>query len=128
MPRTGLQRARRARLADAAAGVHPSRNGVDRATVVLLVRDAPRAGDATVEVLRRHAEARDWRVVAEVSSWAEVRKLIETAQADGVVTNACAAVPAPHREWLTDALAFVVSVECDTATADGSPAEADRDH
>ncbi|QDY75335.1 hypothetical protein [Streptomyces qinzhouensis] len=83
MPRTGQQRDRRARLADAAAGVVPP-FGCDRVGVVL---HCPGGSDDAVLRLRRYAEVRDWTVTAEASSWSDAEELLKGTDAQGVVTD-----------------------------------------
>lgn len=83
MPRTGQQRARRARLADAAAGLVPHA-GRDRVGVVLY---CPGSADDALFRLRRYADVRDWSITAEAASWSEAERLMKGTGAQGVVTD-----------------------------------------
>ncbi|WP_371604940.1 hypothetical protein OG345_40780 (plasmid) [Streptomyces sp. NBC_01220] len=111
---------RRRSIADAAGGF-PT-----RAAVVLYACIQPGQDEAAVTaLLRRHAEARDWVVAAEVvdhtstatpldrrPNWERARLLITTGQARGIVTTSRAAcadtgdAPAVE-EWLAEHQAFL---------------------
>ncbi|MEU9605090.1 hypothetical protein [Streptomyces sp. NPDC048057] len=104
MTRTGQQKSRRAHLADASIGVYPSSGRIDRIPVVI-----HSAGHHMLPEMRARADARDWQVVAEVTTWGKVRELIESAQAQGVVTDATDV--GVHAEWLARAAAFLLRVD-----------------
>lgn len=103
MTRTGQQRIRRSRLADAAAGIAPvaTGTGVSRIRVVIYTCVQPGSLSSTSLVaLRSYAEARDWTVVGEYADqvpaltpaadrplWPSVAELIESGQANGIVTD-----------------------------------------
>ncbi|MGW5677586.1 hypothetical protein ACWEV4_21300 [Streptomyces sp. NPDC003860] len=104
MTRTGQQKSRRAHLADASIGVYPSSGRIGRIPVVIHA-----ISHHALPEMRAQADARDWQVVAEVTTWGQARELIESAQAQGVVTDA-SDVDA-HAEWLDRAAAFLFCVD-----------------
>ncbi|MFE0422039.1 hypothetical protein [Streptomyces sp. NPDC058953] len=83
MTRTGQQRALRACLADAAAGITPP-YGRDRVGVVL---HSGTEGRIAISRLRVYARVRDWTVTAEATSWAEAERLVASSGAQGIVTD-----------------------------------------
>ncbi|MER7497031.1 hypothetical protein ABT033_31100 [Streptomyces pharetrae] len=117
MTRTPGDTARRSDIAAAAAGF------CGRATVVLYDRiNLGQDQQEAVARLRRHAEARDWVVVAEVieygppettspagQGWQTVRRFVGSRQAMGIVTTSRRALAAVDSldEWLLEQRAFV---------------------
>lgn len=137
MTRTGQQWARRARIADAAAGVLPSAlgSGVPRVRVVIYTCTPPGSpNSSTLDALRRYADARDWTIVAEVVDqadpltppadrplWPTVREHIESRQAEGIVTDVAPGDVDLENAWLTVFHAFAARV---TTESDETPAAA----
>lgn len=124
MNRTPQQRARRAALADASSGGH--REGLPRIPRVrVLLYDclpAPQAGQPLASH-RVFAEARDWTIVAEFVDtapldlpamawplWPRVAELIDSGQADGIVTSVWDAADDEVSSWLLERHAFVVRI------------------
>ncbi|MFE7975746.1 hypothetical protein [Streptomyces shenzhenensis] len=133
--RTPGEIARRRAIADAAGGF-PA-----RATVVLYACVAPDQNrQDVISRLRRHAAARDWVIVGEAvddtpadtplqdrPGWGDVKMLITSGQAGGLVITCAAACPgAPGfpslGEWLVNNQAFLSEL----APASAAPEEAVR--
>ncbi|WP_406349359.1 hypothetical protein OHA44_37515 [Streptomyces sp. NBC_00144] len=125
MNRTPQQRVRRAHLADAASGGR--REGLPgRVARVRVVLYDGQTGSQGVQPLASHrifAEARDWTIVAELADdappgapamtrplWPRIAELIDSGQADGIVTSAWTTTDEELASWLLDHHAFAVCI------------------
>ncbi|MFE4421298.1 hypothetical protein [Streptomyces sp. NPDC056817] len=130
MTRTPGDLARRRALADAASG-YPA-----RATVVLYACITHGQDQRAVFAqLRRHAEARDWVVIGEVTDstaatiplqdrpgWPAAATAITSGRASGIVVAACTETPdiEPVGAWLDEHRAFLSQVTLTPATTRGA--------
>lgn len=125
MNRTPQQRDRRAVLAEAASGGHregiPAR--ISRARVVLYDCRPVLRDEQPLASLRTFAEARDWTIVAEFADtaplgmpamtwplWPRIAELIDSGQADGIVTSAWDTADDEILSWLLERHAFAACV------------------
>ncbi|MGP4090202.1 hypothetical protein [Streptomyces sp. KR55] len=123
MQRTQADLNRRRNLADAAAGV------IQRARVVLYACTPSGETDRVLDPLRQYAAARDWDVAAELvdavsvtwptavrPQWARLVELIESQQAQGIVTPMRSMCGLGNHEqdeldtWLATHHAFIANV------------------
>ncbi|MFB6943176.1 hypothetical protein ACFWGL_17220 [Streptomyces sp. NPDC060286] len=125
MRRTAQERARRALLAEAASGGPRERlpAGIARVRVVLYdCQPAPRDAQPLTSH-RAFAEARDWSIVAELVDvappgtpamalplWPHIAELIDSGQADGIVTSAWTTTDEDLLSWLLDRHAFAACI------------------
>ncbi|MEV3895277.1 hypothetical protein [Streptomyces anulatus] len=136
MRHTPQQQVRRAALAEAASGGHdgPRISRIARARVALYDCQPVRGASRALRAHRVFAEARDWTVVAVLADtapagtsalagplWPRVAELVESGQADGVVTSSWATDDGELLAWLRERHAFVACVD----GALGAPAGAD---
>ncbi|MFJ6889671.1 hypothetical protein ACIQRC_33155 [Streptomyces californicus] len=123
MRHTPQQQARRAALADAAAGGHEV-GSLARVRVVLYDRMPARGGSPALPVHRVFAEARDWTVVTAITDagpleasamtwplWPRVAELVESRQVDGIVTSPWATSDGDFLGWLRERHAFVAFID-----------------
>ncbi|MFC9604522.1 hypothetical protein ACFTTN_13820 [Streptomyces niveus] len=125
MNRTPQQRARRAALADASSGGHrqglPDR--IPRVRVLLYDCEPTTQVGQPLASHRVFAEARDWTIVAELLDtapldrpamtwplWPRIAELIDSGQADGIVTSAWDTTDDEISSWLLERQAFVAHI------------------
>lgn len=137
MRHTPQQKARRADLADAAAGGREGARRLARVRVALFDRSPARGGSQALPVHRVFAEARDWTVVAAVVDagsletsavtwplWPRVAELIESRQVDGIVTSPWATSDGDLLGWLRERHAFVAFIDDPLGPQAGADARA----